>query len=59
MTAVFGVLQALLMFFFGSATPSELIEKGLEEEAKQIIEKFYVPECREEVYNEYKQEVLM
>ena len=28
MTAVFSLLQAILIFFFGSDTPTELFEKG-------------------------------
>ncbi len=28
LTALFSVLQAVLIFFFGSDTPTEMIEKG-------------------------------
>lgn len=41
MTAVFSVLQAILIFFFGSDTPAEMIEKGKESRAMEIIESFY------------------
>ncbi|CAM6006077.1 unnamed protein product [Sphagnum balticum] len=34
MTAVFSVLQAIFMYFFGSHTPSEMFEKGRPEEAR-------------------------
>ncbi|MCB0368669.1 MAG: MFS transporter [Bdellovibrionales bacterium] len=40
-TAVLSVLQAVLIFFFGSDTPTELIEKGQHEEAKEVIKRFY------------------
>ncbi len=30
LTAVFSVIQAILIFFFGSNTPTEMIEKGNE-----------------------------
>ena len=33
-TAVLSVLQAVLIFCFGSDTPTEMIEKGKPEEAK-------------------------
>lgn len=54
MTAVFSILQAILIFFFGSDTPAEMIEKGNEEEAMHIIEKFYKESYVQEVFNEYK-----
>ncbi|CAM6004647.1 unnamed protein product [Sphagnum balticum] len=37
MTAVFSSLQAILIFFFGTDTPMEMIEKGKLEEARDII----------------------
>lgn len=37
MTAVLSILQAILIFFFGSDTPTEMIEKGKHHKAKQII----------------------
>ena len=40
-TAVFAVIQAILMFFFGSDTPTEKMEQGFEEEAKEIIKGLY------------------
>ena len=43
MTAVLSILQAVLIFFFGSDTPTEMIEKGNEEEAIRIIEQLYKP----------------
>ena len=43
MTAVLSILQAILIFFFGSDTPTEMIEKGNEEEAIRIIEQLYKP----------------
>jgi len=59
MTAVFSILQAILIFFFGSDTPTEMIEKGNQEAAKNIIKKFYFEEYVDEVLNEYKQEYDM
>jgi SP family galactose:H+ symporter-like MFS transporter len=41
MTAAFSILQAVLIFFFGSDTPTELIEKGRHEDARVVIQKFY------------------
>jgi SP family galactose:H+ symporter-like MFS transporter len=49
MTAVFSLLQAVLIYFFGSDTPTEMIEKGQKEEAKKIIEEFYFKEYVDEV----------
>lgn len=43
MTAVLSILRAVLIFFFGSDTPTEMIEKGNEEEAIRIIEQLYKP----------------
>lgn len=40
-TAVLSILQAILIFFFGSDTPTEMIEKGKHGEAKEIIKRFY------------------
>jgi MFS family permease len=37
MTAIFSILQAILIYFFGSDTPTEMIEKGEKEKAKKII----------------------
>ena len=33
-TAIFAVIQAFLVFFFGSNTPTEMMEKGKTEEAR-------------------------
>lgn len=41
LTAFFSTVQAILIFFFGSDTPTEMIEKGNEPEAIKIIERFY------------------
>ncbi len=41
MTAVFSVLQAILIFFFGSDTPTEMLEKDNREDTLQILRKFY------------------
>ena len=57
MTGLFSVLQAVLIFFFGSDTPAEMIEKGNLQEARKIIEKFYKAEHVNDVFNEYKKEV--
>lgn len=43
-TAVLSILQAVLIFFFGSDTPTEHIEKGNHEKAREIIKDFYHPE---------------
>lgn len=37
MTGVFSVLQSLLIFFFGSDTPTEMLEKDDREGAMKII----------------------
>jgi sugar phosphate permease len=34
LTAVFSTLQAVLIYFFGSDTPTEMIEKGKHDEAR-------------------------
>lgn len=51
LTAVFAVIQAVLMFFFGSDTPTEMIERGNDPEALKIIEKFYKREFVDEIMN--------
>lgn len=56
MTAPLAVLQAVLMFCFGSDTPTELIEKGQHEEAKEVIKRFYKEEYVDEVMEEYTSE---
>ena len=55
LTAVFSVLQAVLIFCFGSDTPTEWIERGEHHEAKKIIERFYHEEYVDEVLEEYTQ----
>lgn len=41
MTALFSIMQALLIYFFGSDTPTEMIEKGEIARAREIIKDFY------------------
>ena len=41
LTTVLSVLKSILIFCFGSDTPTEMFEKGEREEAKKIIERFY------------------
>lgn len=41
MTAGFSILQAILIFLFGSDTPAEMIEKGDDARALEIIKHFY------------------
>ena len=48
-TAPLAILQAVLIFFFGSDTPTEMIEKGKHDEAKEIIKRFYKEEYVDEV----------
>lgn len=55
-TAPLAILQAILIFFFGSDTPTEMIEKGNHEEAREIIKKLYKEEYVEEVMEEYTSE---
>ena len=55
-TAVLSVLQAVLIFFFGSQTPTELLERGQHHEAKEVIKKFYHEEYVQEVLDEYTSE---
>lgn len=54
MTAVFSILQAVLIFFFGSDTPAEMIEKGKEDKAMKIIKEFYKEDYQKEIFEEYK-----
>lgn len=54
MTAIFSILQAVLIFFFGSDTPAEMIEKGKEEKAMKIIKEFYKEDYQKEIFEEYK-----
>lgn len=54
MTAVFSILQAILIFFFGSDTPAEMIEKGKEDKAMKIIKEFYKEDYQKEIFEEYK-----
>lgn len=56
MTAVFSLLQAILIFFFGSDTPTESFEKGEREQALKVIKRFYHDRYVEQVYNEYTKE---
>lgn len=41
MTGVFSLLQAVLIYLFGSNTPTEMLEKGEREGAREIIRDFY------------------
>lgn len=59
LTGVFSIIQAILIFFFGSDTPTEMIEKGKDPEARKIIEDFYHEEYVEEIFIEYKREYEM
>lgn len=43
MTGVLSILQAALIFFFGSDTPAEMLEKKNSEQAMKIIENLYKP----------------
>ena len=56
LTAPMSVLQAVLIFFFGSDTPTEMIERGNIEGAKEILKEFYHPKHVEEVLEEYSEE---
>ena len=56
LTAGLSVLQAVLIFFFGSDTPTEMLERGDKEGAKTFIEKFYHEEHVDDVMKEYTQE---
>ena len=49
LTAGLSVLQAVLIFFFGSDTPTEMLERGDREGAKTFIEKFYHEEHVDDV----------
>lgn len=56
MTALFSILQAVLIFFFGSDTPTEYIEKGKHHKARDVIKKLYKEKYVEEVMQEYIEE---
>lgn len=56
MTALISIMQALLIYFFGSDTPTEMIEKGEIDRAREIIKDFYKEEYVQEVLDEYVNE---
>ncbi len=56
LTAFFSVIQAILIFFFGSNTPTEFIERGQHEEARDVIKTLYKEKYVEEVMKEYIEE---
>lgn len=56
MTAAFSILQAILVFLFCPSTPTELIERGQDEEARKVIVRLCKQEYVGEVLAEYQRE---